>query len=176
MNDRFAWPCRLLMLSLVLSIAAPTALFAARRQRRQHRAAPPAASLSAPRKTMQLTYPATRRGEQTDDYHGTQVADPYRWLEDLDSAETRAWVEAQNKVTFAWLGAGRQRASDPPAADASCGTTSATACRTSEAGRTSTPATTACRTRTPCTSSIGSTASRGCCSIRTRSAPTARSR
>jgi len=53
---------------------------------------------------MQLTYPATRRGDQTDDYHGTQVADPYRWLEDLDSPETRAWVEAQNQVTFAWLG------------------------------------------------------------------------
>jgi prolyl oligopeptidase len=60
---------------------------------------------------MQLTYPATRRGDQTDDYHGTQVADPYRWLEDLDSPETRAWVEAQNQVTFAWLGqiASRER-------------------------------------------------------------------
>lgn len=52
---------------------------------------------------MQLTYPATRKSDQFDDYHGTKVADPYRWLEDLDSAETRAWVEAQNKFTFGWL-------------------------------------------------------------------------
>lgn len=52
---------------------------------------------------MPLTYPATRRGDQVDDYHGTSVADPYRWLEELDSPETRAWVEAQNKVTQAWL-------------------------------------------------------------------------
>src|SRR5215210_9092406 len=50
-----------------------------------------------------LSYPAARRGEQVDDYHGVKVADPYRWLEDLDSAETRAWVEAENKLTFDYL-------------------------------------------------------------------------
>jgi len=50
-----------------------------------------------------LTYPATRKGDVVDDYHGTKVADPYRWLEDVDAAETRAWVEAQNRVTFAYL-------------------------------------------------------------------------
>src|SRR5437773_2859843 len=52
---------------------------------------------------MQLTYPTSKKVEQADDYHGTKIADPYRWLEDLDSDETRQWVEAQNKVTFAWL-------------------------------------------------------------------------
>ncbi len=50
-----------------------------------------------------LTYPKTRTGDQVDDYHGTKVADPYRWLEDVDSPETHAWVEAQNKVTFDFL-------------------------------------------------------------------------
>src|SRR6266404_1637481 len=48
-------------------------------------------------------YPSSRHGSQTDDYHGTQVADPFRWLEDDNSAETKAWVEAQNKVTFGYL-------------------------------------------------------------------------
>jgi prolyl oligopeptidase len=50
-----------------------------------------------------MTYPPTRKGDVVDDYHGTTVADPYRWLEDVDSPETHAWVEAQNRVTFAYL-------------------------------------------------------------------------
>src|SRR6185503_1954253 len=48
-------------------------------------------------------YPVARKSDQVDDYHGVKVADPYRWLEDLDSAETRKWVEEENKQTFAYL-------------------------------------------------------------------------
>jgi prolyl oligopeptidase len=51
-----------------------------------------------------LKYPETRTVEVTDDYFGTKVADPYRWLENNDSPEVAAWVEAQNKVTFGYLG------------------------------------------------------------------------
>jgi len=51
------------------------------------------------------SYPVARKGEQVDDYHGIKVADPYRWLEDLDSEETRNWVEAENKLSFGFLGA-----------------------------------------------------------------------
>jgi len=50
-----------------------------------------------------LQYPPTRVVDHVDTYHGTKVPDPYRWLEDDTSAETAAWVEAQNKVTFAYL-------------------------------------------------------------------------
>src|ERR1700754_4063166 len=50
-----------------------------------------------------LVYPESKKSDQIDDYHGTKVADPYRWLEDLDSADTHQWVEAQNQVTFAYL-------------------------------------------------------------------------
>jgi len=53
--------------------------------------------------TAPLPYPQARRSDQVDDYHGTKVADPYRWLEDTDSAETHAWVEAENKLTFGYL-------------------------------------------------------------------------
>ena len=48
-------------------------------------------------------YPQTRKVPQVDTYHGVTVADPYRWLEDDMSAETAAWVEAQNKLTFGYL-------------------------------------------------------------------------
>ena len=50
-----------------------------------------------------LSYPEAKRVEQVDDYFGTKVADPYRWLEQLDSAETKAWVEAQQKLTSDYL-------------------------------------------------------------------------
>ena len=50
-----------------------------------------------------MNYPETRKDDQVDDYHGTKVADPYRWLEDDNSAETLAWVKAQNQVTFDYL-------------------------------------------------------------------------
>jgi prolyl oligopeptidase len=53
----------------------------------------------------QLQYPVTKKGDQVDDYHGTKIADPYRWLEDDTSAATAAWVEAENKVTFPYLDA-----------------------------------------------------------------------
>ncbi|MFI3279170.1 MAG: prolyl oligopeptidase family serine peptidase [Rikenellaceae bacterium] len=48
-------------------------------------------------------YPATFRGDLVEDYFGTKVADPYRWLEDDSSEETAAWVKAQNEVTFDYL-------------------------------------------------------------------------
>ena len=54
-------------------------------------------------------YPDARKGDQVDDYHGTKVADPYRWLEDPDSLESRAWIEAENKITFDFLGTIPQR-------------------------------------------------------------------
>jgi prolyl oligopeptidase len=57
-----------------------------------------------------LDYPVTRKTEVVDDYFGTRVADPFRWLEDDNSAETKAWVQAQNKVTFAFLEGIPQRA------------------------------------------------------------------
>jgi len=54
--------------------------------------------------TPAFPYPATRRSDVVETLHGVQVADPYRWLEDLDSDETQAWVAAQNKLTFDYLG------------------------------------------------------------------------
>jgi prolyl oligopeptidase len=59
--------------------------------------------LFIPLTAQQLQYPQTRKGDQIDDYHGTKIADPYRWLEDDNSLETAAWVQAENKVTFGYL-------------------------------------------------------------------------
>src|SRR5437867_544350 len=50
-----------------------------------------------------LSYPATKKTDVVDDYFDTKVADPYRWLENNDSPEVAAWVEAENKVTFDYL-------------------------------------------------------------------------
>ena len=52
-----------------------------------------------------VKYPPTRRVDHLDEYHGTKVADPYRWLEEdvRESDEVAAWVEAQNEVTFSYL-------------------------------------------------------------------------
>src|SRR5438045_4905624 len=50
-----------------------------------------------------ITYPETKKVDVVDDYFGTKVADPYRWLEDDNAPEVAAWVEAQNKVTFGYL-------------------------------------------------------------------------
>ena len=60
----------------------------------------PASARSEP-----LNYPPAPRGSQIDDYHGTKVPDPYRWLEDIDSAQTAAWVAAQGRLSREFLDA-----------------------------------------------------------------------
>src|SRR5215471_10581040 len=50
-----------------------------------------------------IVYPTTKTVDVVDDYFGTKVPDPYRWLEDDRSPEVAAWVEAENKVTYAYL-------------------------------------------------------------------------
>ena len=47
-----------------------------------------------------VSYPATVRGSTVDDYFGTKVPAPYRWMEDLDSKEVAGWVAAENRVSL----------------------------------------------------------------------------
>ena len=54
---------------------------------------------------MNINYPETAREGVVDNYHGTEIADPYRWLEDDMSERTAEWVKAQNEVTFGYLNA-----------------------------------------------------------------------
>jgi prolyl oligopeptidase len=53
--------------------------------------------------TLELSYPAARQAEQTDDYFGTTVSDPYRWMEDVDSPELKTWIDAENELTQRYL-------------------------------------------------------------------------
>lgn len=50
-----------------------------------------------------MEYPETRRLDVVEDFHGTKVEDPYKWLEDLESPETKEWIAQQNKLTFDYL-------------------------------------------------------------------------
>ena len=58
---------------------------------------------STPVMSFVLDYPQARETEQIDDYFGTKVDDPYRWMEDVDSPELAAWVEAENRLTQSYL-------------------------------------------------------------------------
>ncbi len=66
---------------------------------------PTHASGTAALPALPLHYPATAKGDTVDDYSGTRIADPYRWLEDPDAPSTRAWIAEQNRVTQSFLGA-----------------------------------------------------------------------
>jgi prolyl oligopeptidase len=60
-------------------------------------------ALTSAEPTLELCYPVARKVEQTDDYFGTAVSDPYRWMEDVDSAELKTWVDAENELTQRYL-------------------------------------------------------------------------
>ncbi|MGZ3490683.1 MAG: S9 family peptidase, partial [Gemmatimonadaceae bacterium] len=62
-----------------------------------------AGTLAAQTTNAPLSYPAAARDTQVDDYHGTTIADPYRWLEDVDAPTTTAWVAAENSLTDSFL-------------------------------------------------------------------------
>ena len=60
-------------------------------------------SCTKPPETPSFTYPVAKKVGQVDEFFGTRVADPYRWLENADAPDTRAWIEAENKVSSAYL-------------------------------------------------------------------------
>ncbi len=64
---------------------------------------------AVPLAAQQLHYPPAPSGDVTDDYFGRHVADPYRWLEDLDAPATKSWVDAENALTFGYLSRLSQR-------------------------------------------------------------------
>jgi prolyl oligopeptidase len=62
-----------------------------------------AAAIALEAADMKMSYPPARRGDQVDVYHGVRVEDPYRWLEDPDSAESKTWVAEENALTAEYL-------------------------------------------------------------------------
>ncbi len=86
-----------------LFVAAALSLPFLQRSSAQQSMAPAGSAASAKRSDPKIVYPVTKKIEQVDEYFGVKVADPYRWLEDETAAETKAWVEEQNRVTFGYL-------------------------------------------------------------------------
>ena len=66
-------------------------------------AAEPTLPTTLPEQSRAFAYPPTRQGDQVDTYHGTRVADPYRWLEAADSLEVQNWIQAQNALAQPYL-------------------------------------------------------------------------
>jgi len=64
-----------------------------------------AATTPARTQSPTMNYPSSRKGDVVDTYHGTKVADPYRWMEDLNAPEVKQWIESENAVTFKYLDA-----------------------------------------------------------------------
>jgi prolyl oligopeptidase len=62
-------------------------------------------SVTIPAQQGPFRYPDAKKVDQVDDFFGTRIADPYRWLEDSDAPDTRAWIDAENAVTFRYLDA-----------------------------------------------------------------------
>ncbi len=63
----------------------------------------PISEMTSVETTAKPAYPVAREVEQTDDYFGTAVSDPYRWMEDVDSAELKTWIDAENELTQSYL-------------------------------------------------------------------------
>jgi prolyl oligopeptidase len=61
------------------------------------------ACFAAQAQGQKLSYPEARKGDVVDDYHGTKIADPYRWMEDIDAREVTEWVRAQNRLASGYL-------------------------------------------------------------------------
>ena len=75
-----------------------------------------AITMSSQASAQKFNYPDTKVVDQVDEFHGTKVADPYRWLEDdvHDSKEVADWVKEQNKLTFGYLKAIHNAAKSKP--------------------------------------------------------------
>jgi prolyl oligopeptidase len=65
--------------------------------------------VTPPKTANRMPYPPAKRSGQIDDYHGTMIADPYRWLEDLDSPDTETWIAQENALTEEFVGSVPQR-------------------------------------------------------------------
>ena len=117
-----------------------------------------------------MKYPETKKGDVVDDYHGTKVADPYRWLEDdvRKSKDVADWVEAQNKVTIALPRSDPRARGDQEAASPTCGTTRSISAPFKDGGRYFFTKNDGLQNQTVLTCRTRSTASRACCSTRTR--------
>jgi len=88
---------------LILVATSAAALLTACAATKSHMTAPSAPAPQAAAGPVAPAYPPTARGDVVDNYFGTKISDPYRWLEQLDAPETAQWVKAQNQLSRPFL-------------------------------------------------------------------------
>ena len=97
-------PLPLAIFALALSVLSVSQLTPQTRAQNPQKMSSSAPASNGATGSPSIVYPDTKKGDTVEDYFGTKVADPYRWLEqDANVPEVASWVEAQNKVTFAYL-------------------------------------------------------------------------
>ncbi len=99
----FSYHLPLAILILVVAVLA-VSQFAQQTRAQKPQKMSPSASMDAAAGAPGIVYPETKKSDTVDDYFGTKVADPYRWLEgDANVPEVASWIDAENKVTFSYL-------------------------------------------------------------------------
>src|SRR6266513_5059355 len=101
--SKFLFPLLLIAVIFSALTPAPLARRAGAQTGQKVAPAPANAAVTDSSSAPKIAYPGAKKVDQVDDYFGTKVPDPYRWLENESAPEVASWVESENQLTFSYL-------------------------------------------------------------------------